>query len=270
MERPVVADRLLLSAFLVAKVLGEEALDATLTVPPPGGTVDVIHETREAGIYRLNVAPGRSIPLHVHRRMQESEMVITAGLLDLPAGFHYRALSTARTGTTSDARFSHSLSDGEPVPCRHDGMGAFVGPAGLTVLVRNHEVGLADLPGVDPRRTRRYDPASGGGTTTLWIDAERKLVRSFATLSGTLRNCAGGVTPWGTWLTCEECTYLPGETDPVNHDRTPLVTKRHGYVFEVFPDGIRAPEIIRDMGVFKHEAAATVAEDVELERDSWD
>lgn len=46
----------------------------------PFGTVDVVHETRDAGIYRLNVAPGASIPLHVHRHMEESEMVLTAGL----------------------------------------------------------------------------------------------------------------------------------------------------------------------------------------------
>lgn len=45
------------------------------------GTVDVLHETREAGIYRLHVHPGRSIPMHVHRVMRESEMVLTDGLL---------------------------------------------------------------------------------------------------------------------------------------------------------------------------------------------
>lgn len=47
----------------------------------PFGTVDVVLETRDAGIYRLNVAPGSSIPLHVHRRMRESEMVLGSGLL---------------------------------------------------------------------------------------------------------------------------------------------------------------------------------------------
>src|SRR5690606_19278706 len=47
----------------------------------PFGTVDVVHETQDAGIYRLNVAPGRDIPLHVHRQMQESEMVLGEGLL---------------------------------------------------------------------------------------------------------------------------------------------------------------------------------------------
>ena len=44
------------------------------------GTVDVIHETQDAGIYRLNIAPGRDIPLHHHLVMQEAEMVLTDGL----------------------------------------------------------------------------------------------------------------------------------------------------------------------------------------------
>jgi hypothetical protein len=45
------------------------------------GVVDVIHETREAGIYRLNVAPHAAIPLHVHDIMRESELVLTEGLV---------------------------------------------------------------------------------------------------------------------------------------------------------------------------------------------
>jgi len=47
----------------------------------PFGTVDIVHETRDAGIYRLNVAPGQTIPLHVHRVMHEAEMVLGSGLL---------------------------------------------------------------------------------------------------------------------------------------------------------------------------------------------
>lgn len=47
----------------------------------PFGIVDIVHETKSEGIYRLNVAPGRSIPLHVHRRMTESEMVLGEGIL---------------------------------------------------------------------------------------------------------------------------------------------------------------------------------------------
>ncbi len=47
----------------------------------PWGSVDVIHETRDAGIYRLNVAPSAGIPLHRHQVMSESEMVLSDGLL---------------------------------------------------------------------------------------------------------------------------------------------------------------------------------------------
>jgi len=60
----------------------------------PFGIVDVIHETKEAGIYRLNIAPGQEIPLHVHEQMQESEMVLGDGLLcqgePCPAGTVHR------------------------------------------------------------------------------------------------------------------------------------------------------------------------------------
>lgn len=45
------------------------------------GTVDVIHEGSDSGIYRLNVAPGSAIPLHVHQQMEEHELVLTRGVL---------------------------------------------------------------------------------------------------------------------------------------------------------------------------------------------
>ena len=181
-----------------------------------------------------------------------------AGVLDQPAGFQYRAFSTAVQGRTDDARFSSKLPNGEWVPCRHDGMGAFEGPAGITILVRNHEVDLDHTPWVDHARVRPYDPLGGGGTTTLWIDRDRHVVKAFPSLSGTVRNCAGGVTPWGSWLTCEECVYLPGEKSPVNRDHTPLVSKRHGYVFEVdaHAQELVDPAPILPMGRFYHEACA--------------
>jgi dihydroneopterin aldolase len=60
----------------------------------PFGTVDIVDETKDVGIYRLNVAPGRSIPLHVHQVMQESELVLGDGLLcqgkPAPAGTVFR------------------------------------------------------------------------------------------------------------------------------------------------------------------------------------
>jgi dihydroneopterin aldolase len=58
------------------------------------GFVEIIHETRDAGIYRLNIAPGSSIPLHAHKQMLESELVLTEGLScqhkPVPAGAVHR------------------------------------------------------------------------------------------------------------------------------------------------------------------------------------
>jgi secreted PhoX family phosphatase len=181
-----------------------------------------------------------------------------AGLVDLPEGFQYRALSTALSGRDDDKRFTQRLSNGELVPALHDGMAAFSGLAGLTVLVRNHELEPGDRPAVDPAGRRRYDRLGTGGTTTLWVDADRNLVRSFPSLAGTFRNCGGGPTPWGSWLTGEECVYLPGPEDARLRDLTPQVAERHGYMFEVDSraEGLVDPVPIKAMGRFYHEAVA--------------
>ncbi len=58
------------------------------------GTVDVVFETTDVGIYRLNVAPGRTIPLHAHHVMRESEMVLSPGVVcqdrEAPVGTIFR------------------------------------------------------------------------------------------------------------------------------------------------------------------------------------
>ena len=83
------------------------------------------------------------------------------------------------------------------------------GPAGRIVLVR-HEGG-AGLPYVADRPDITYAPAGMptgiGGTTNLVFDTKRgEWLTSWSSLAGTIRNCAGGVTPWGSWLTGEETT----------------------------------------------------------------
>src|ERR1700693_2462285 len=100
------------------------------------------------------------------------------GLLDLPAGFRYRMFSPGvlDTDRATEARFASVLTNGEPTPSQHDGMAAFAGPDGATILVRNHELNLGETPMVDARRALPYDTLTGGGTTTLWVDAERNLV----------------------------------------------------------------------------------------------
>ncbi len=182
-----------------------------------------------------------------------------AGLLDLPAGFQYRMLSPGTMPQDGGGeRFNSTLTDGSPTPALHDGMASFAGPNGVTILVRNHEMNLGDTLGVDPKRARPYDVATTGGTTTLWVDRDRNLVKSFASLSGTLRNCAGGPTPWGSWLSAEECAEIPGARDPVNADCTSRVKQRHGYIFEVDSrsEGLVDPVPLKAMGRFRHEAVA--------------
>ena len=158
-------------------------------------------------------------------------------LLLLPAGFRYVTF-----GWTGDP-----LDDGLVTPRAHDGMAAFPAAGGLVRLVRNHE--LRDGTAFAPRPL--YDPNGGGGTTTLDFDpATGQLVGAHASLTGTAVNCAGGPTPWGSWLTCEETVLGPGGD--------PGYELPHGYIFEVPADGTAeaSAEPYRAMGRFVHEAVA--------------
>jgi uncharacterized protein len=121
-------------------------------------------------------------------------------------------------------------------------------------LIRNHEDRNAPGAGSLAPAPGAYDPAAGGGTTTLDYDPRtRRLVRSFISLDGTTINCAGGFgLHRRSWLSGEETTTGPARA---------AFTERHGYLFEVpldrGPDDSPHSAPLRAMGRFSHEAAAT-------------
>ena len=184
-------------------------------------------------------------------------------LLDLPAGFTYAIIG--RAGTPMD--------DGLLLPGKPDGMAAFRvhgGGQSLCVIVRNHELDpnswnespfgpdqalLRKLPA--DVRSRLFDGGFGytpglGGTTTAYLDladpAHPKVIRQFLSLAGTVRNCAGGPTPWGSWISCEESTIGVG----------PNTERNHGYNFEVPAEAVELlpARPLEAMGRFNHEAVA--------------
>jgi secreted PhoX family phosphatase len=167
----------------------------------------------------------------------QRDLATGLALLALPQGFSYRSY-----GWTGQI-----MSDGRPTPTAHDGM-AVVSRSGRTLsIVRNHEnSGSAGVPAVLPGGT--YNPSEGGGTSNLKFDLARgQFLGSTTSLAGTIRNCAGGPTPWGSWVTCEETFHTWGDRpDGFNH----------GYVFDVPGDGISNAKPVRSAGRFSHEAVA--------------
>lgn len=159
-----------------------------------------------------------------------------AGVLDLPPGFSYVVLQ----------RIGEPMSDGHRVPGRPDAMAAFPGPKGEIILMRNHELSLTDAafagpyyPDQEPA-PEAYDGAAPGGVTRVVVDPETLAVKSSnLVLVGTLRNCAGGPSPWG-WISCEE-TVDPG----------------HGFAFVCRTDAevVQPPQRISGYGRYRHEAA---------------
>ena len=175
-----------------------------------------------------------------------------AGIFDLPEGFTYKIIS----------RSGEVMSDGLLTPAKPDGMATFPGKQERIILVRNHELmptqagpfgadgeGAAKVP-----ESKIYDKGKGallcpGGTTTLVINEETlEVERSFLSLAGTLNNCSGGPTPWGSWISSEEIVVDGGSS---------IYQKNHGYNFEVPATetiGLAEPIPLKAMGRFRHEA----------------
>ncbi len=180
------------------------------------------------------------------------------GILNLPEGFQYRIIS----------RKGDRMDDGLLLPGLPDGMAAFPGKKGRVIVVRNHE-NSPDRPQngafgesnellntVAPDKFYDFGkgktPSLGGTTTFVYNPATGEIEKQYLSLAGTARNCAGGPTPWNSWLTCEETTFRVGAYEG-------NAEKDHGYVFEVPASekiGLADPLPIKAMGRFNHEAVA--------------
>lgn len=172
--------------------------------------------------------------------------LVKMGDLWLPQDFRYVRFGEAGTPLPL-------TKGGEPqgtLPRGHDGMASFAVGAGLVRLVRNHE----NRTQASPLGGAGYDPARTGGTTTMEFDTSNpgdttkdasRFKGQWVSIQGTSTNCAGGLTPWQSWMTCEETTETVGE-------------KPHGYIFDVpaSANGPVAPDPLIAMGRFSHEAVA--------------
>lgn len=169
-------------------------------------------------------------------------------LLDLPKGFKYQVISS----------FHDAMSDGFHVPDRADGMGCIALPEGKVALVRNHELKPNHLLS-QPESMQKlksalaYDTSvdgialPGGTSTIVYNMATQHVEWQYLSLIGTIRNCSGGITPWGSWLSCEESVATADAN--TQHD--------HGYIFEVpaNANGLTPAIPLKEMGRFNHEAA---------------
>jgi secreted PhoX family phosphatase len=164
--------------------------------------------------------------------------------LHLPPGFSYRSFH--------DTEQTVTLGDGTVLPGFHDGMATFPAPDGNVWLLRNHEVN-GPGPAVGPGAP--YDPMARAVTTTVLTTPRGEPLDSFTALNGTQMNCAGAVTPWGTYIACEETVNGPDVGPDFTGVSNAPLRRPHGFIFEI-PAGGQSDRVpITAAGRFAHEAA---------------
>lgn len=181
-----------------------------------------------------------------------NDLVTGLPIIELPPGFSYKSYGWA----------GDLMTDGLLTPAVHDGMGVVVqrrvGRSTEIILVRNHEQSTSTNPaniiGAGRDNVAKYDTGTtgtayqiGGNTNLIWRDGD--WVSSYASFGGTYRNCAGGISTWGSWLTNEE----------ILSNNVSSTGKKHGYIFEVPADtSLTAASAVPlvAMGRMAHEASA--------------
>ena len=175
--------------------------------------------------------------------------LVNKGPLWLPAEFNFQIISVQ----------GQPMSDGNPTPGIFDGMAAYPGKQGTTVLIRNHEnrERAGEIKVLTPTALQ-YNTEAFGGNTKLVVQRSRigtdpdtkqhlynyEVIEQFAILGGTSTNCAGGIRSPHTWITCEEVVKR-------------LNDKKHGYIFEIdaTADGPVEARAVPQCGRRAHEAA---------------